>query len=154
MKFYYHNLYCQKDYLELEKLRFDGKFDYTISGDAEAYSIQVPPLILQPFIENAIWHGILNKEDGLGQIDIQVKDLDHAVQIEIMDNGIGREKAAKIVAQSGAQKKSMGLTITHERLQVLNRVIGIESKIQIVDLKDKDGNPTGTKVIVYLPYHD
>jgi tetratricopeptide (TPR) repeat protein len=145
---------CLNNYLELEKLRFDGKFDYTITGDAEAYSIQVPPLILQPFIENAIWHGILNKEDGHGHIEILVKNVENAVQIEITDNGIGREKAAEIVAESGLKKKSMGLTITHERLQILNRVIGIESKIEIVDLTDANQVASGTKVIVYLPHHD
>lgn len=145
---------CLNNYLELEKLRFDGKFDYTITGDAEAYSIQVPPLILQPFIENAIWHGILNKEDGHGRIEILIKNVENAVQIEITDNGIGRKKATEIVAASGMHKKSMGLTITHERLQILNRVIGIESKIEILDLTDADQNASGTKVIVYLPHHD
>lgn len=145
---------CLNNYLELEKLRFEGKFDYTITADAEVYSIQVPPLILQPFIENAIWHGILNKENGLGHIDILVKDLENAIQIEITDNGIGRKKAAEIVAESSLKKKSMGLTITHERLQVLNRVIGIESKIEIIDLTDANNAAIGTKVIVYLPYHD
>ncbi len=145
---------CLNNYLELEKLRFDSKFDYKITGDSEAYSIQVPPLILQPFIENAIWHGILNKEDGLGQIDILVKNLENAVQIDITDNGIGRKKAMEIVAVSGLQKKSMGLTITHERLQILNRVIGIESKIEILDLTDANNNANGTKVIIYLPHHD
>lgn len=145
---------CLNFYLELEKLRFDGKFDFSIKGDVAAHTIQVPPLILQPFIENAIWHGILNKEDGLGQIDITVKNLTKAVQIEITDNGIGRKKAAEIVSQSGLQKKSMGLTITHERLQVLNRVIGIESTIEFMDLVDTNNHSCGTKVIVYLPYYE
>ncbi|MFT5821622.1 MAG: tetratricopeptide (TPR) repeat protein [Crocinitomix sp.] len=145
---------CLNYYLELEKLRFDGKFDFKITNDAEAISVQVPPLILQPFIENAIWHGILNKVDGLGQINIVVKDMENAVQIEICDNGIGRKKAADIVAESGLQKKSMGLTLTHDRLKVLNRVIGIESTIEFIDLVDTENHPIGTKVIVYLPYHE
>jgi tetratricopeptide (TPR) repeat protein len=145
---------CLNYYLELEKLRFNGKFDFKITGDVEANSIEVPPLILQPFIENAIWHGILNKTDGFGQIDVVVNNMANAVQIEITDNGIGRKKAAEIVAESGLQKKSMGLTITHERLQVLNRVIGVESTIEITDLTDANNEASGTKVIVYLPHHD
>lgn len=144
---------CLRYYLELERLRFNATFDFEINQPNDTFEIQLPPLLLQPFIENAIWHGILNKTDGNGFIQVNVDLDDKNAKIEIIDNGIGRKKAAEIAEKAQNTKKSMGLELTHKRLEVLNKVIGIKSSIEMDDLFDENGNATGTKVTITIPHH-
>lgn len=141
-------------YLELESIRFEGKFQFIIEGETDIDFIQVPPLILQPFVENSIWHGIMNKQDGQGLIKINVCQAENGIQVEIEDNGIGRDAAAKFSATNSSKKKSMGIDITHKRLETLNKIIGINSKIEVIDLYDNNKNSRGTRVILTLPHHD
>lgn len=143
-----------KLYLELELMRFSQRFQYQIIMDPEVESAnyKIPSMVLQPFIENAIWHGLLNKEDGHGSLTIQFMEVPHddrCIICEITDNGVGREKSAEY-NHSLKRHKSKGLDITRERL---TRLSGgqLEEPFKFIDLFDEQGNPSGTKVIIYLP---
>lgn len=139
-----------KLYIELEALRFNDKFTYTLNVNTELspLSIGVPPMIIQPFIENAIWHGLLHKETP-GRLTISINRFGHGLQCIIEDDGIGRKKAAELKSKSVNREKSYGMKITTDRLNMLNGESKI-SNIEIIDLEDEAGNATGTKVIVKI----
>jgi len=138
-------------YLDLERLRFKNTFDYTISfkNDVDVSSIYIPPLLLQPFAENAIWHGLLHKE-GERHLTIDLSEENNMLLCTIADNGIGREAAAAIKSKSAEKQKSMGLQITRERLALINRGLEQKAGLEIEDLFDKEGNATGTRVILRI----
>ena len=148
-----HELEALKLYIEMEQFRFRNKFDFQIIIDKVigAEFIDIPPMILQPFVENAIWHGLMHKENGKGLLKIEVKKLDNNIQFVIQDNGIGREKAAAIKPKSRKDHKSFGIQITKDRIAFTNQFYNINATLQIIDLKDEDGNARGTKVVILLP---
>jgi ligand-binding sensor domain-containing protein len=139
-----------KLYIELEALRFNEKFTYalTVNPELSPMSIGVPPMIIQPFIENAIWHGLLHKETQ-GHLDISIDRFGSGLQCVITDNGVGRKKAAEMKSKSVNKEKSYGMKITGERLNMLNGESKV-SGVEIVDLVDEAGNALGTKVIVKI----
>jgi len=139
-------------YLDLESVRFDHKFEYKISypKDLDIEVLKVPPLIIQPYTENAIWHGLMHKEDK-GQLDIDVSEENDHLYIKITDNGIGRKKAGEIASKSVTKHKSMGLRITKDRIAMLQRTNGAESPVKIIDLENEDGSSAGTEVIINMP---
>jgi tetratricopeptide (TPR) repeat protein len=139
-------------YLDLEAVRFEHRFAYKISypKDLDIEVLQVPPLVVQPFTENAIWHGLMHKEDK-GQLDIDVSEEDDYLYIKITDNGIGRKKAAEIANKSATKHKSMGLRITKDRIAMLQKTNGAESPVKIIDLANEDGSSAGTEVIIKMP---
>jgi hypothetical protein len=138
-------------YLDLEALRFDHRFGYKISvpKDLDIEVLKVPPLIIQPYTENAIWHGLMHKEDK-GQLDIEVSEEGDHLYFKIADNGIGRKQAAAIASKSATKHKSMGLRITQDRIAMLQKVNG-ESPVKIIDLENADGSAAGTEVIIKMP---
>ncbi len=138
-----------KLYLDMERLRFKFSFDYniTFSNTVDAGAIQVPPLLFQPFCENAIWHGLMNKETN-GKLDITLFTEANALKCVIEDNGIGRKKAAELKSKLSEDKQSVGLKITSERLSLLNNEEKIESFFTITDLEAENGEPLGTKVYI------
>ena len=138
-------------YLEMERLRFKNSFDYGITylNKVDSDNIFIPPLLLQPFCENAIWHGLMNKE-GLGRLDVELSMEDKILNCVIRDNGVGREKAEEMKSKTAEKEKSMGLKITTERLTLLNKEKGLHTFYEIEDLKDENGNPGGTKVILKI----
>ncbi len=142
-------------YLEIEKLRFDDKFEFAIQLDPaidDSY-IEIPPMILQPYVENAIIHGLMHTtEKGLLHINISLEDENIICIIE--DNGIGREKAAEIKKQSGIERKSRGMLITKERLEILNMYSKDQYTVKIIDLKDTNGQAAGTRVEVRITYKE
>jgi ligand-binding sensor domain-containing protein len=143
-------------YLDIEKLRFENKFEYHIDIDPEIDDefFGIPPMIIQPFVENAIIHGMLQKE-GKGRIYISlVKASENLLFCVIEDNGIGREKAMEIKNQSGMKHKSRGMLITKERLDILNQQNKSQTTVNIIDLKDSAGNATGTRVEIMIPVKD
>jgi ligand-binding sensor domain-containing protein len=143
-------------YLEIEQLRFDNKFDFNIYVDnrIDQEFIDVPPMIIQPYVENAIIHGILHKT-GKGLIKINMKLLNETtILCTVEDDGIGREKAIQIKKQSDLRHKSRGMLITQKRLEILNKQNKDQISIRIIDLKDEAGVPTGTKVEIYLMYKE
>jgi ligand-binding sensor domain-containing protein len=139
-------------YLNLEALRFNYHFDYKISvpKDMDISALQVPPLILQPYVENAIWHGLMHKEEK-GQLDVEVSEEDDHLYFKITDNGIGREKAAALSSKSATKHKSMGLRITAHRIAIIQNSQTMGSPVTINDLVNADGSAAGTEVIIKMP---
>lgn len=140
-----------KNYLELEKLRFQGKFEYSIDLDEEIdYDIGIPPMLIQPHVENAILHGLKPMKSD-GQLDLRfiLNDDEEMLIVEIEDNGIGRKKAKEL----GRKKdhRSMATKINKDRLRLLKMSMNDKIDIQIIDKEDTDQNSTGTKVIIKLP---
>jgi anti-sigma regulatory factor (Ser/Thr protein kinase) len=142
-----------KHFLALEQLRFQDKLSYDISlaKGIEANKIEVPALILQPYLENAIWHGIKPKPTP-GHVSVYVERQEKLLVCTIEDDGIGREKAAALKAKSVllSKQKSHGMQITEERLKKTGKIKG--ARVEIIDLKDTKGEATGTRVIVRLPF--
>ena len=140
-------------YMELESLRFSVSFDKKIDVDPaiNINDIEIPPMLLQPFVENAIWHGIQHKGEK-GEILIQIQKEGEFLKCIIQDDGIGREKAKQLRKRSLRHHKSMGMKITTDRLSMLNQSKnGRSGAIEIIDLYDKKQNPEGTRVEITLP---
>jgi LytS/YehU family sensor histidine kinase len=137
-------------YIELERVRFKNRFQFSITVDEniDAECLMIPPMLLQPFVENAIWHGLMQKETA-GELTIIITQRDGKLTCIVTDNGVGRQKAAAS-RKPPTQKKSMGMEITANRLRMLE---GEEQSgnFKIVDLHDEEGNNSGTKVIVTIP---
>lgn len=142
-------------YVEMEALRFDNKFDFTIEVDknTDTFSIQVPPMIFQPFIENAIWHGLLHKE-GKGKLAVRISKEKRLLSVIIEDNGIGRRKAAELKSKSATTRKSMGMQLTEERMQLLKSELKADGLIMVEDLEDTEKKPVGTRVTILLPIEE
>ena len=138
-------------YMEFEQMRFQDKFNYDIkvSSGLDLSSVRIQSLLLQPFVENAIWHGLMQREAG-GKVVLTVESYgENSIVINIEDNGIGREKA-KQFSQSSTKHKSFGLQITKERLELLKHSSNKNASFSIIDLYDETGKPKGTKVqIIY-----
>jgi LytS/YehU family sensor histidine kinase len=138
-------------YLKLESMRFDAKFSYSIhvTPGIDLKSVQVPALIIQPFIENAIWHGIMPKDSG-GQVDIGVLKNGHSIDIIIDDNGIGRETSTQNRSGIGLAHQSKGLSLTQARIELDNLITNRQACLEIIDKKNEFNLPQGTKVILTL----
>lgn len=142
-----------KLYIEMESLRFTNKFTYEIIVDENVSTdtLQVPPLIIQPYVENAIWHGLLHQETD-GRLIVTVKKTnDNMLQCTIEDNGIGRSKAMEMKSKSANANKSLGMKLTEERISMLNQYASLNASIEILDLTNSNGEATGTKVILKIP---
>jgi ligand-binding sensor domain-containing protein len=139
-------------YIDMESLRFDHKFtfDVSIAPEVDAGNIEVPPLIIQPYVENAIWHGLLHKDAG-GHLSVQVMCENGSLVCEITDNGIGREKAMEYKSKSAQTRKSVGMKLTEERLKIAGGDFSNAGSQKIIDLFDENGEACGTKVILTLP---
>ena len=139
-------------YLEMEALRFNYHFKYKISvqPDLDLETLRVPPLIIQPYVENAIWHGIMHKEEE-GHLDIEVSGENNALLIRVSDDGIGRKRAAELESKSATKHKSMGLRITADRIAMMHNSNGKESPVIIHDLVNADGTAAGTEIIIKTP---
>ena len=138
-------------YLEMERLRFKNSFDYGITflNAIDSDNVFIPPLLLQPFCENAIWHGLMHKERP-GRLDIELSLEDNILNCTITDNGVGREKSEEMKSKTAEKEKSMGLKITTERLALLNKEKGLHTFYEIEDMKDEIGNAVGTKVVLKI----
>ncbi|GEM_PF-3806827 len=136
---------CQK-YLKLEALRFKDRFNYVINieNSIDLNEVFLPPLTLQPYIENAIWHGLLHKEKDC-QLSISMERQANGINCIIEDNGIGRKAAAALKTQSGLVRKSIGMDLTKERLAQH------QITIKIIDNKNHSGKPTGTRIELFFP---
>ena len=137
-------------YIEMEQLRFDHTFKYQLNIDPEISpeELIIPPLLIQPYVENAIWHGIMPlNSPGQLTIDIAMKD---KLIIRVIDNGIGREASQKSKNEYSS-KKSFGLKITDERLSLINLLYQQSTQVNIIDHNDDLGNPSGTEVVLTIP---
>lgn len=140
-------------YLELEALRFEDSFDYDIiiDEDINTFEYKIPALLLQPYVENSIRHGLLHKK-GRGYLKVSMTKGADCLLCMIEDNGIGRKKANEIKMNQGAFQQSLGSKITEDRIDILNSLYNNEIDIKYVDLQDERGDPTGTRVEITLPF--
>ncbi len=144
------------DYLSInQKLRFKDKLDYkiTIDDEIEEDILGVPTMIVQPYVENAIEHGLRTKENGLVEIDFQLKD-DYTILCKVQDNGIGRKKAKELKEKDEAylNHQSRGTVITEDRLRILHNSRMNHFFVKTVDLYQKDTRiPLGTRVEILIP---
>jgi ligand-binding sensor domain-containing protein/two-component sensor histidine kinase len=140
-------------YVELESMRFKNSFEYTIHTDKriDPETVFFPSLLVQPFIENAIWHGLLQKE-GEKKLTINFEENNGKLTCTIRDNGIGREKAASIKAQKIGSRHfdSRGMELARQRMENLQAAGLNDAEIEIIDCKDEKGNATGTMVRITI----
>ncbi|UYQ91285.1 histidine kinase [Chitinophaga horti] len=148
-----NELEALKLYIDMEALRFDKKFSYEIvvQRNVNPDSVEVPPLIIQPYVENAIWHGLLHKQT-VGHLKIELcMPQEGMLQCTIEDNGIGREKAQELKSKTATTKKSLGMKITENRLSLLNKHAALNASVDIINLYEPDQSAAGTKVILKIP---
>lgn len=140
-------------YLELESLRFSEGFEYSIQIDEgiDPQTTFIAPMLIQPFAENAIWHGLLHKREGSGKLIIRVEKRDGLLRIYIYDNGIGRKAAEEIRRQSPRQHKPVGVNNTLERIELIRLQYNKNITAEIIDKLNDDGSPAGTTVILQIP---
>ena len=147
----YDEIQAMKLYLDFEKLRFDNGFDFDIEIDGQnVLDFQLPPLIVQPFIENAIWHGLMARLDTKGELHISFKIEEKGLRVTVEDNGVGREKAKENNSRRSLKEGSVGLQITKERLKGLSFRTGKSNELEIIDLYDENNQPKGTLVNLYF----
>ncbi|MCH2033765.1 MAG: tetratricopeptide repeat protein [Tenacibaculum sp.] len=140
-------------YMSIENIRFSNEINYQvdINPDMNTDTIKVPPLILQPFLENALWHGLSSKKSDK-QIKLTANKVsDTVVEVNIIDNGIGRNAAAKIKEGKSLKRKSVGIDLTKERLKTFSEDYDDEFSLTYHDLTNEDGSPAGTKVSLRFP---
>jgi Histidine kinase/Tetratricopeptide repeat len=148
-----HELEALRLYLDLERLRFKNAFDYSISfvNAIDTNGVYIPPMLIQPFVENAIWHGLMHKK-GPGNLDIQFCAVEKSLTCTIIDNGIGRNMAAAYSSRSAEKNKSMGVEITASRLALLSQSTNETAVFNIEDMFDEQGKGCGTRVVLKMHY--
>ncbi|MBN2173466.1 MAG: histidine kinase [Bacteroidales bacterium] len=141
-----------ENYLELQKIRFPEKFEYIIEVDEkiDPESVLIPPMLAQPFIENAIEHGIKHKESK-GKIDVRFRLKNGSIELEVEDDGIGRQRAQEILLRQDKSHKSLATAITKERIRTLNKKLKRKISMAIFDLEDNEGKASGTKILIGIP---
>ena len=141
-------------YIEMEQLRSNQKFTFEkkIQTTSPISQIFIPPMLIQPYIENAIWHGLMPLKDN-GHLLLEIAQKDNMLVCIIDDNGIGREKAMEIKHKSGLRKQSMGMQITSDRLTLAEALHKIKTELNILDKISGDGNAEGTRITLKIPFN-
>lgn len=139
-------------YLELESIRFKERFEWNIEVDDEIDTLiyKIPTMLIQPYVENAITHGLMHKE-GKGYVNISLDQVDGSISCIVEDNGIGRQRAVEIRNKKNGNHNSLGTKITESRLRLVNDLYGNKMQVKYEDLTDAEGNPAGTKVQITVP---
>jgi tetratricopeptide (TPR) repeat protein len=139
-------------YMQLESIRLTHPFTYQfhIDESVDTESDSIPPLILQPFVENAIWHGLQYKKEP-GKIDIYISKKDNALYATVEDNGVGRDMSKQVAQPILLKKESIGLKLTEQRLKLFSEIKKIKAEFRIIDLFTNENKPAGTKVELSLP---
>ncbi len=132
-----------RGYLEMEQLRFDFEFDIKISDELDPFDTEVPPMILQPFVENAVLHGVARKKNGQGKIQVRFEKEGDSVLCTVQDNGIGMAEAAR---QRSKEHESKSQEITQDRLNILTQLTKKPTALIIENVETG-----GTKVTIKLP---
>lgn len=142
-------------YMQMEALRFRDKFKYEINIEEQINvpAIDIPPMLIQPYIENAIWHGLMHKKNkSEGKVQLSVSQKNGKLHFNIEDNGIGREKAKEIkLKRADRGKKSMGTQITQDRIDMINKLYNLNTSVQTYDLTNEKGEAIGTRVELIIP---
>ena len=138
-------------YLELEKMRFDESFIFKINVEKniEIQSIKIPPMLIQPYLENAVWHGLAPKKTK-GKLSLSFSEINKKLLCVIEDNGIGRKKSAEISKRRHGHV-STGLKNIEERINLINSLNKSDINIKIIDLYDKNNEAIGTKIKILFP---
>lgn len=141
-----------KNYTEIESLRFHEGFEieFYVDDNIATENFLVPPMIIQPFVENAIWHGLMHKKSDR-KLSINILGDGTGIICQVIDNGIGREHSKKL-KKSHSHKSSLGMQITQERMQLINKKNQMDNTIKIIDLVDTEGQPSGTQVNIYFKF--
>jgi tetratricopeptide (TPR) repeat protein len=140
-------------YMNIENIRFSDEISFKtiIHDDLDVHNIKIPSLILQPFLENALWHGLSSKE-GTKEILLEVhKGENGFINISITDNGVGRDAAERIKEGRLLKRKSVGIDITKERLANFSKDYQNSFQVDIIDLYDEKNHPKGTKIVLHIP---
>lgn len=140
-------------YMSIENIRFSNEIVYheNIDDEINLDKVKIPPLILQPFLENAIWHGLSSKK-GVKKVTLSVTKISNDfIQIDILDNGIGRKEALLIKKNKSLKRKSIGIELTKQRLQNFTDVYKHNYSLVYTDLMDENNSPIGTKVSLKIP---
>lgn len=141
-----------KLYVEIEQLRFENRFEFELRIDPALQPdfIKIPTMVIQPYVENAIWHGLLHKNE-VGHLLIHLSKSDvNTVQIVIEDDGVGREVSGKMKTKQVFKKKSLGMKITEDRIGLLNKSVTNHIHVAIEDVFDEEQKVRGTKVILII----
>lgn len=140
-------------YMNIENIRFSNEiiFKVNIADDIDVHNVRIPSLILQPFLENALWHGLSSKEGEKNiQLDV-MKGREGFIRIAITDDGVGRDAAEKIKERKVLKRKSVGIDITKERLANFSKDYQNSFQVEIIDIYDTENNPSGTKILLHIP---
>ena len=139
-------------YIEIESLRLEDKFDHRIhvAEDIDPEQLRLPPMLVQPYVENAIWHGLMNKEER-GTLTVDISMVSEELRIMIEDDGVGRAKAEEIKNKTAHRERSFGMRITAERMELAAQTLGLGLRSTVEDLVDASGSPCGTRVVLFIP---
>ncbi|MFT3705278.1 MAG: histidine kinase [Agriterribacter sp.] len=139
-------------YIEMEAMRFKEKLHHEIkiADNVDLDYIEIPPMLIQPYVENAIWHGLMPKEDG-GTLVVSFNCQDDNLRITVTDNGVGRARSAELKRQSTTAHKSFGMSITHERIELINQMYKTNISVTVNDLHDAQGGAAGTEIVMNIP---
>ena len=139
-------------YIDLEQMRFNNKFCYTENIDPQLLrgDYNVPSLVIQPYVENAIVHGIAHSDRTDLKLTVSAKLENDYIKYVIEDNGIGRSQSANYNKLNKLHHKSVGLKITEDRIHLFNQEQNFDEYIKIIDLYNPDNNPGGTRVEVKI----
>ena len=143
-------------YMNIENIRFDNEIKYEVKIDEQVNTdlIKVPSLILQPFLENSLWHGLSSKTKNK-EVLLEITKSKHGfISVLITDNGIGRIASQEIKNKKTLKRKSVGISITKERLENFSKGFINDYNLEIRDLYDQDNKASGTKVIIDIPIEE
>lgn len=122
-----------------------------VDPDIDQQEATIPPLLLQPYVENAIWHGLMHKMEG-GTVTVEVtQPTNHHLHVEVTDDGVGRARAGELKSKSAGKHKSFGMQVTADRIRMINELYNTQTQAQIFDLVAPNGEPLGTKVMLEIP---
>jgi LytS/YehU family sensor histidine kinase len=140
-------------YLSLEKMRFKHKMEYLIEidPDVDRENTLLPPMLIQPYVENSMRHGLRHKTKGEGIIRIMMRRQDQGLKVIVEDNGIGRQKAMEYKTGEHIEYQSKGMSMTADRIRTISALYGSKINIQVEDMMTDDGQPAGTRVVISLP---
>ncbi len=142
-------------YVELEQIRFEKKFAYefSIGPGIDPYDIEVPPMLIQPYVENAIKHGLAYKGEA-GTLAVMVSRHGAHVLCSVIDDGVGRKRSEELKTGIARRHRSQGMEATKKRLEALEASYGGKFQVEVIDLSDTSGNAAGTRVDIYIPMED
>lgn len=140
-----------RPYLDFEQLRSGDKFDFELDIDAgiDRFNTLIPGMLIQPLLENAIWHGIRHRE-GKGLVRLEIREIAAGISIRVIDNGVGRAEAAKRESDERKEHRSMGLKLIRDRIEMVNALGNDRLSMEIADIANEDGDAGGTRIEINI----